>query len=225
MGRTLLILLAGFAISFGVLAMSKNRRLIDSVDRMVGQLTDYSAKNAATSGAYVGLNQLYQDRNWRGSKNFTLDGNAVAVTIQDDSVSGTPQAYQVEIHSSSSGDQSSSGLAQVVVFDRNFQEFAVWAKDTVMNITAQDSASVPNDSLIVKKAPFMPKIGYDALVSEATGQSHYFAGNLTPSTGYPNSSFYASGSTPNVIYVGGNLRVRTGRTVYGQCLHRRSSSL
>ena len=215
MGRTLLILLAGFATSFGVIAMSKNRLLMDSVDRMVGQFTDYSAKNAATSGAYVGLNQLYQNRNWRGSKNFVLNGNAVAVTIQDDSVGGTPQAYQVEIHSSSSGDQSSSGLAQVVVFDREFQKFAVWAKDTVISITTQDSLSMNNDSLIVKKAPFMPKVDYDALVSAATSQSHYFAGNFSPSDGYPTTSFYYSGSTPHVIYVGGNLRIRSGRTING----------
>lgn len=215
MGRTLLILLAGFATSFGVLAMSKNSRLFDSVDRMVGQLTDHSAQNAATSGAYLALNQLYVNRNWRGQKNFVLDGNTVAVDIQNDSVGGAPVAYQVKIHSASSGAQSANGLAQVVIFDRNFQDFSVWARDTVLNIAAQDSASVPNDSLIMKRAPFMPKINDGALVSAALSQSHYFAGSFTPSTGYPNGSYYASGVTPNVTFVGGNFRVRTGRTVYG----------
>jgi hypothetical protein len=145
-----------------------------------------------------------------------LDGNTVAVDIQDDSVAGQPKAYQVKIHSASSGAQSAGGLAQVVVFDRNFQEFAVWSKDTVINITAQNSSGVPKDSLIMKKAPFMPKISDGALLSAATSQSHYFAGSFTPSTNYPaNSNFYASGSTPNVTWVGGNLRVKNGLTLYG----------
>ena len=65
MGKTLLILLAGFAASFGILAQSKNQRLMESVDRMVDQYAGYNAQNAAASGVYMALNRLYRDPSWR----------------------------------------------------------------------------------------------------------------------------------------------------------------
>jgi hypothetical protein len=154
MGRTLLILMAGFAISFGILAQSKNRRYIDSVDRMVKQVSEYSAKNASSSGVHKALNQLYLDSSWRGNyNNLAIAGGTANITVVDDSAGGAPKAHQVKILSASG-----SALTEVVVFDSEFQDFAVWAKDTVIDVTTQDSLGINDGDLLIQNAPFMPKI-------------------------------------------------------------------
>lgn len=219
MGKTLLILLAGFAISFGILAQSKNQRYLDSLDRMVNQVAEYSAKNASTSGVHKALNQLYLDPSWRGIyDNLSIAGGTANITVVDDSAGAAPKAHQVKILSASG-----STLTEVVVFDSEFHEFAVWAKDTVINVITRDSSNVENADLLVQKAPFMPKIDYDGLFSEALNQSHLYnsdgEGHYHPDNGFPNGSFYhdstAISQTPNVIHVGGDIHVRDGRTVYG----------
>jgi len=224
MGKILLILVAGFAASFAILVRGKELRWIDSVERMVNQYTSSTAKNASDSGAYMALNRLYLTPSWRaGYNNLVLNDDTLSVTVQDNSVDTTLGAYQVKIRSTA-GNAGSSDVSEVVVFDREFHEFAVWAKDTVISITAKDSTGgAVNPDLIFQNAPFMPKIEYVNLVNEATAQ-----GNLEtdavfqPDDKYPDSDnngiedFYApDGTTPNVTHVTGNLRVRTGRTVYG----------
>ncbi len=215
MGKTLLILLAGFAASFGILAQNKNQRLMESVDRMVDQYAGYNAQNAAASGVYMALNKLYKDPNWRaGYNNLVIGGNSLKVTISDDSLGMTPLAHRLKIRSSASN-ADVSDLAQVSVFDREFKDFAVWAKDTVISITAKDSLGVSHSDLIIQKAPFMPKIDDNAFATMAANQSHVYNSNFTPANNYPNGNFYSSGSTPNATLVRGNLKVKSGRTVYG----------
>jgi len=220
MGRTLLIVLTGFAASFGVLAMSKNQRFAYSLDRMVNQVSDYSEKNASTSGVHKALNQLYLDPAWRGSyNNLAIAGGTVDITVVNDSVSGAPKAHQVKILSSSA-----NALTQVIVFDSEFQEFAVWAKDTAISVTTQDSLGVSDPDLLMQNAPFMPKIDKDSLYSVATAQSHLYdnggESHFHPLNGFPNTGgfYYDSTAAPkvaNVIHVGGHLHVRNDRTVYG----------
>jgi hypothetical protein len=223
MGRTLLILTVGFAASFGLLAIGKNQRYVESVDRMVDQLTSATAKNVATSGAYMALNRLYLDPTWRtGYNNLMIGGNTLNVAVTNDSVGMTPKPFQVKI-SASAGNVDNSNLTQVVVFDRGFQNFAVWAKDTVINVTTYDSLGVNKSELLMKNAPFMPKIDKTGLVSDATSQSHIYneddEAHFHPSHGFPNGSFYydstAISQTPNVIHVNGDLHIRDDRTVYG----------
>jgi hypothetical protein len=228
MGRILLILLVGFAASFAILARGKEQRFVDSVDIMVDQLTSSTAKNAAASGAYMALNQLYQNPAWRtGYSNLVIGGNALDVMVTNDSVGATPQPFQVKI-SASAGNADNSNLTEVVVFDRGFQNFAVWAKDTVISATTYDSLGVNKPELLMKDAPFMPKIDKTGLVSKASDQGYVFgndtdidygSGHFHPSTGFPNNSFYhdstALSQTPNVIYVNGDLHIRDARTVYG----------
>jgi hypothetical protein len=222
MGKTLLILLAGFAVSFGILAQGKNRRYLDSVDRMVNQVAEYSAKNASTSGVHKALNQLYLDPSWRGSyNNLSIAGGTANITVVNDSADGDAKAHQVKILSSSA-----NTLTQVVVFDSEFQEFAVWAKGTASNIvTTQDSTGLGAPELLIQNAPFMPKIDKDSLYSAASAQSHLYdegwESHFHPASGFPNPSnpsFYydstAAYQTPNVIYVDGDLHVKDG-TVYG----------
>jgi hypothetical protein len=215
MGKTLLILLAGFAASFGILAQSKNQRLMESVDRMVGQYADYNAQNAAASGAFMALNKLYMDRNWRaGYNNLVIGGNKLTVTVSDDSLGMSPLAHRLKIRASA-GNADASNLTQVSVFDREFKDFAVWAKDTVISITAKDSLGAVHSDLIIQKAPFMPKIDDDDFAAMAAIQSHVQNGDFTPSDNYPNGNFYFFGGIPNATLVRGDLKIKSGRTVYG----------
>lgn len=220
MGRTLLILLAGFAASVGVLAMSKNQRFANSIDRMVNQVSEYSAKNASTSGVHKALNELYLNPAWRGSYNdLAIAGGTVDINVVNDSVGGTPKAHQVKILASSA-----NALTQVIVFDSEFQDFAVWAKDTAKYVTTQDSFGVGAPDLLIQKAPFMPKIDYNSLFDEAYSQGNLMnndaEGHWHPGDGFPNTGgFYhdssAVATTPNVIHVSGDMHVRAGRTAYG----------
>jgi hypothetical protein len=217
-GKTLLILLVGFSASFGILADSKNRRYIESVDRTVKQFTSYSAKNAAASGAYMALNRLYLTPTWRtGYSNLTLAGNALNVTIEDQNADASLGPYQLRIRSSG-GSGSNTNLNQVLIFDRGFQNFAVWAKDTVISMSTTDSLGANNPNLLIQNAPFMPKIDKAGLKTTASGQTapnHYYADNFQPSDGYPNGSFYYLPGVVNVTYVRGNLRVKDEYTIYG----------
>jgi hypothetical protein len=223
MGRTLLILLAGFAASFGVLAMSKNQRFVDSVDQMVDQFAGYNAQNAAASGAYMALHKLYKDPAWRaGYSNLVIGGNALNVTVTNDSLGTAPLAHRLKIRASA-GNADAADITQVSVFDTPFQQFAVWAKDTVISVVTKDSTGVINTDLLIQNAPFMPKIDKAGLVSAASGQSQVFneddESHFHPSHGFPNGSFYhdstAALQTANVIHVNGDLHVRDNRAVYG----------
>jgi len=223
MGKTLLILLAGFAASFGILAQSKNQRLMESVDRMVDQYAGYYAKNAASSGVYMALHKLYKDPTWRaGYSNLVIGGNTLTVTIKDDSLGMTPLAHRLKIRASA-GNADVANLTQVSVFDAPFHHFAVWAKDTVISVVTKDSTGVINPGLQMQNAPFMPKINKAGLVSAASGQSHVYGeddeSHFHPSHGFPNGSFYhdstAISQVANVIHVNGDLHIRDDRTVYG----------
>jgi len=231
MGKTLLILLAGFAASFVILARGKDQRFIGSVDRMVGQFTSSTAKNAAASGAYMALNRLYLTPSWRaGYNNLVLGGDTLTVTVKNDSIGMTPIPHRVKINSNAKNGKTKN-LTQVLVFDRSFNEFAVWAKDTVISVTTQDSLGVVNPDLLMKNAPFMPKIDKDSLVTDASAQSHVASdtsdvdglhsggGHFHPGNGFPNGSFYydstATSQAPNVIYIQGDLHIRDNRTIYG----------
>ena len=223
MGRILLILLVGFAASFAILARGKEQRFVDSVEKMVDQFTSSTAKNAAASGAYMALNQLYQNPAWRaGYSNLVIGGNALNVTVKNDSIGMTPNPFQVKI-SASAGNADNDNLTQVVVFDRGFQEFAVWAKDTVISVTTRDSLGIDAPQLRMLDAPFMPKIDKAVMVGDAAGQGHVYSedseSHFHPSHGFPNGSFYhdstASSQVANIIHVVGDLHLRDNRIVYG----------
>ena len=220
MGKTLLILLVGFSASFGILARSKNERMLASIDRMVDHFGDYATKNASTSGVYLALNRLYRDPAWRAGYNHrVLAGNAFSVTVEDHDDDATLGSHYLRIRSSSSNVDAAS-LTEVTVFDSPFHKFAVWAKDTVISIAAEDSLGGENPNLIIQNAPFMPKIDYgdliDGLVAAADDQGHVQTEEaFKPDDDYPNGNFYYFGLAPNVTHVKGNLRVEQGLTVYG----------
>lgn len=209
MGRTLLIVLLGFATSFGILAQSKNRRMVESVDRMVERYASYTVKNASNSGAYLALNKLYLDQSWDGFDDVLSIGEdslAVSATSAGDYINVTSVAYHSE----------STDTVRVTLYNGKFSDFAVWTKDsTVTNVTIKDSLNNTNNALLKKNAPFMPNIDYDAMAAAATTQSHYYAGDLSAADDYPNNSFYYASTTPNVTVVKGNLEVALNAEVFG----------
>ncbi len=216
MGKGLLIIIVGFAASYGILAQSKNRRYVEAVDRMVDRFGGYTATNASASGAYMALNQLYLNPNWRaGFSQLTLSGNTFSVSVQDQNQDAGLGPYKLRIVANG-GNVDGAKQSEVTVFTRRFQEFAVWAKDSLRYVTAQDSNGVTNSALAMEKAPFMPKIDKAALIRYAEIRGRKYTGStFTPSDNFPNGSFYDWGTIPNVIYVTGNLRVGTDCKIYG----------
>lgn len=216
MGRTLLILLAGFAVSFGILAYSKDRRMLESVDRMVNRVEEYSTKNTSTSGAYLALNKLYVSNSWRtGYSSMFLGSDSLSVIIDDNGTDASIKANYIRVLSTSYN-YGSSDTTKVMLFDGGIGEFAVWAKDSVHNVTTNDSSNNPDASLKMAPAPYMPDIDNTSLTDEATAQGKVESGpSFHPNDNYPNGNFFASGPTPNVTHVQGDLHVHNGRTIYG----------
>jgi hypothetical protein len=217
MGRILLILLSGFAASFGILAYSKDHRMLESVDRMVNRVDEYSTKNTATSGAFMALNKLYQSNSWRtGYSSMYLGNDSLSVIVDDNSTDLSIPANYVRVLSTSYN-SGSADTTRVMLFDGGFGEFAVWAKDSVTNVITTDSAlGLPAPSLMMAPAPYMPEINRTDVENAAAGQGHVETGpEFHPNDGYPNGDFFASGSVPNVTHVQGDMFVHNGRTVYG----------
>jgi hypothetical protein len=214
-GRSLLIVLLGFAASFGILANGKNRRFMDSVNLVVNQFAEYAARNAATSGAYIALNKLYLNPEWRpdhGTRAF--GGDTLAITVEDESIDPSLGPNRLRILSAGhNGD--GTYLTTVVVFDGAFNEFAVWAKDNVANVITKDALNNNNPSLLVANAPYMPDIDDNDLVNDAASQGHFHAGDFEPPDDYPNHHFDYFGSTPNVTHIQGDLLLRSDRKIYG----------
>ena len=216
MGKTLLILIAGVALSFGILSMSKDRRYLDALDQLASQVSAYSASNAATSGAYMALNQIYLDPQWRnGYTDVELADELITVRVEDNQ--GDPALDVNHLRIVSSGRNSKhTRTTRVILFDGSFKKFAIWCKEGATNVSTKDSLGNLDASLMQQFAPFMPRIDDAALLSMAQAQEHVATQPVfEPASGYPNGSFYFSGATPNVTHVQGNLYLMGGRTVYG----------
>jgi len=210
MGRTLLIVLFGFATSFGILAQSRNSRMVDSVDRLVERYASYTVKNTSNSGAYLALNKLYLDPSWSmGFSNRYIGEDSLAVSVTN---GGSNLVYvKSKAYNSYSADS-----VQVALFNAKFSDFAVWSKDDdITNVTVKDSANNTDASLLKTDTPFMPNIDTDSLSAMATAQTHFYNGDFTASDEYPNNDFEYSGTTPNVTVVKGDLDVALNAEIFG----------
>ncbi|RMD98515.1 MAG: hypothetical protein D6814_07430 [Calditrichaeota bacterium] len=219
MGRTLLILIFGFSAAFTLFSVSRNKRVVDSTERLASQFANYSVNNAAASGVYMALNQLYQDITWRaGYSNLNLNGDSISVTLEDSNTNPVIPQNQVRILATAAG-RTAARTYEVMVFDSKFNGFAVWAKDSVLYVTTMDSVGNIAPGLLMEHAPFMPNIDQNQVITEATNQGHVIlpdsGGTFVPPNGYPNGNFYYSGLTPNVIQVKGDMQVKKERTIYG----------
>jgi hypothetical protein len=200
--------------------------LIDSVDKSVNQFATYSTNNASASGAYMAVNRLYRDTSWRtGYSNLVLAGDTISVVIRNTSIGANPDTTKGIRIRSTGRNRNVSDLTQVMIFNGRFNEFAVWAKDTVTEVTTRDPYGNLALSLLMSKAPFMPDINQTALVNEATSQGHVRTEAVfDPPDGYPEQSeseetrdFYFDDVTekPHITHVQGDMHVRSSRTIYG----------
>ncbi|MFQ5628727.1 MAG: hypothetical protein ACE5I1_08200 [bacterium] len=220
MGKFLLILMLGLSVSSGIIVLNKNRQLLETNDMVVEHFSDLSAKNAANSGVFMALNRLYLDSSWRtGYSNQQLNNDTLNVTVADNGTDASIPLNQVKITATGQNGELLAS-SEAMAFDRNFHDFAVWAKDSVKFVTTKDSMGVVDTTLTIDYAPFMPYIDYTNLVNDAVSQGHVYSGggHFHPIADYPNPaspSFYYSGLTPNVTHVESDLHVQNGRTVYG----------
>jgi hypothetical protein len=219
MGKMILILLAGLSTSFVMMSASKNRRIIDSATQATQHFEKNAQKDALGTGAYMALNRLYRNRAWRdGYSNKQFNEDTINVAIQDQSTDSTllPNVLRIEVNSSN---PSGSDDLDMLLFDSNFDGYAVWAKDSVASVATADP--------FTEYAPYMPIIDDAGLANEAanqtdaTAQPHVYgsAGTIFQTTSDPfppgSSDFLYSGSTPNVIHILGHLKVPAGDTIYG----------
>jgi hypothetical protein len=92
---------------------------------------------------------------------------------------------------------------------------AIWTTGTVTDVDVYDSTGTKYNSLMIEEADSLTYMDTSSLIALATSQGQAHSGSFSPPDGYPSSSFYNSGTTPNVTYIDGDLIVDNGRTVYG----------
>lgn len=177
---------------------------------VVNQINALKAEYAATGAVYYGFQRL---------KIGDLE-ESYPVTIGDVEVyldtSGTlPDIYlDVTANVSAGGGSMESNLGIELDYLRLD---AIYTTGDVSNIAVLDSTGYPDDDLLVENADELPEIYQGVLDSLASDQSQVFGDpTYEPADGYPSGDFFRpDGITPNVTHVLGNLRVRTGRTVWG----------
>jgi hypothetical protein len=111
------------------------------------------------------------------------------------------------------GDVESAMSVDVESFD--LEDIAVWTTGDIDDVTVRDSTGATDQDLIIEQADSLPTMDDASLIALATSQGNTHTGTFTPPDGYPSSSFYDSGSTPNVTYIDGDLIVDDGRIIYG----------
>lgn len=175
---------------------------------VVNQINTLKAEYAATGAVYYGFQRL---------KIGDLE-ESYPITIGDVEVyldtSGTLPDIYLDVTANISGGWMEANLGIELDYTRLD---AIYTTGDVTNISVFDSTGSPDDDLLVENADELPEIYKSVLDSMSTDQVHdEGAGTFEPADGYPNGDFYRpDGITPNVTHVLGNMRVRTGRTVWG----------
>jgi hypothetical protein len=132
---------------------------------------------------------------------------------------------QVTIDTTNSGStihltvtSTAEGIQRVLRLDLTstlLEDMAIWTTGTVTDVDVYDSTGTIDNSLMIDEADSLPSMDTSSLIALATSQGQAHSGSFSPPDGYPSSSFYNSGTTPNVTYIDGDLIVDNGRTVYG----------
>ncbi len=90
---------------------------------------------------------------------------------------------------------------------------------TGTNVTYGNGVSLPTPHTSGSEAGivYRPAVVLDENIFKAMAidQGHYHPGDFPASDNYPNSSYYYSGSVPNVTYVTGNLTVNGNMEIFG----------
>ncbi len=218
MGKALLIVALGFSTLFGTITLNMSRHSLESVRSYGTHYANMAARNAATSGVYMALSKLCQNINWRlGFSTRPLSDCDLTVDLQDNSNDPTLSPMVLRVLSTSNCLNVTKTIEVLIGIPPDLGDLAVFATDTVMNVTVRDSSGNIDSSLFIQNAPDMLPFDKDGLVALANSQGHVIAGDFSPPHGYPNNSFYwdATDSIPNVIHVQGDLIVPGGTTIYG----------
>lgn len=223
MGKALLILVIGFSTLFATTTLNISRHTLESVTTYSNHYENAAARNAATSGVYMSLSKLYRafinNTTWTdGFTNLTLNNTDLNVDIQDDTEDPNLSSFKLRIVSTGTYGNISKTIEVLVGIPPNIADLAVFATDTIANVTVTDSSGVQDSSLFIQNASDMLPFDKDGLVALANSQpGHVIAGDFSPPDGWPNNSFYydATDSIPNVTHVLGDFNVNGGTTVYG----------
>jgi len=214
----MLILALGFSALFGTITLNMSRHSLESVRSFSSHYANTTARNAATSGVYMALSKIYRDNTWRtGFQNLLLDSSDLNVDLYDMNNDPNLLAMELKILSSSTYENVTKSAEVLLGIPPNLADLAVFATDTIDNVTVCDSLGNPDSSLAIQNAPDMLPFDKDGLVSLAVSQGQVQAGDFTPPDGWPNNSFYydAANNIPNVTHILGDLTVTGGTTVYG----------
>jgi len=219
MGRAIMLIVIGFAITFGAVKQNLTRSSDRNMDVMLNTYENHTLNNTTLSGLNCALSEIFRDHHWRSGLDSTdFNGGKYIVTVADmDSV----------IRLTSTGIYGNdSRVTQVDVSYRALMgEQAIYATGDIVNVSALDEAGNPDPDLMTDNAESIPDFNMQELADLAEtqvhdGQDHFIdtmlvGGAFSPDDEYPDDDFYYDGSTENVIYVPGDLVVQGGRTIYG----------
>ncbi|MFQ5752368.1 MAG: hypothetical protein ACE5HI_10260 [bacterium] len=167
------------------------------------------AQYLAEAGIEYGIKRIFQGQSAPYTESVSLSGGYfdIAVVNQDTVLSLT---------STGGVNDAQKGIQVLISYRLPIGDLAIYSTGEVSNVTTLDESGDPDPSLLVDNADSLPDMDNQALIDMATSQGHVETGSeFNPTHGYPNFNFYFSGSTPNVTYVQGDMRVQGGRTVYG----------
>jgi len=168
------------------------------------------AQYLAEAGIEYGISLIFQGQGGPYTETVSAGDNRgyFSLSIEQDSVLTLTSTGEME--------RAEKGLEVKMIYQPPIGDFAVYSTDDVVNVTALDEAGDPDPSLMVSNWPFFPDMDDSTLIAQATAQGHVKTDSeFIPSHGYPNFNFYYSGTTPNVTWVQGDLRVNGGTTIYG----------
>ena len=113
-------------------------------------------------------------------------------------------------------DQEQERTIRYEMQDNPLWRYAVYVAGGATNTTARDSTGATDPDLIVEYKNPIPDVDNATLISMSSTQVHdQSAATFTPADGYPNSSFYESGNTPNVTHVYNDMSVAAYVNIYG----------
>ena len=166
------------------------------------------AQYLAEAGVEYGISLIFQGQGGPYTETVSAGGGYFSISIEQDSV--------LTLTSTGNIDRAEKGVQVKMSYQPPIEDFGIFSTDDIDNVTALDESGDPDSSLMLANAPFLPDMDDSTLIAMATVQGHVETDSVfIPSHGYPNFNFYFGGTTPNVTWVQGDLRVNGGTTVYG----------
>jgi|GEM_PF-825831 len=192
--------------TLGVVGIS----LMTTDSRMsVSHVQTVQAQYLAEAGIEYGISLIFQGQGGPYTETVSAGGGYFSLSIEQDSV-------ELTLTSTGDIDRAEKGVQVKMNYQPPIGDFAIFSTEDIDNVTALDEAGDPDSTLMIANAPFLPDMDDSTLIAMATVQGHVeTGGEFAPSHGYPNFNFYFVGTTPNVTWVQGDLRVNGGTTVYG----------